>query len=289
MFMKVKSNIKKKLLFTLIILLLQVIPAAAFDAAETSDLYFKAITEGAAIPILEVSEAEKTEANAYKAQALLVEKILAYQQTTIAGHKAGLTTEAQMSRFGAPAPVSAPLFKSGLIELRDYSSEAKIVAYKGIMLENEFAFKIAKPVTAPVKDEKELKGLVASAHMAIEVPQLNFTDMSRLGFFDLTVAVVGSKMFIVGPACGTDLDFDAIKVVMTRDGATVNEGTGSEVLGGQWRALLDLVNGVLARGGKIEAGQYFMTGALGKMIPGEPGKYRAETSIGALLFTIADK
>lgn len=285
MFKKMYGGFACKLLSSAILVLLLVTPAAAFDAAQVSEIYYQAIVAGEPIPILDIADADKTEANVYKTQSLLVEKLLARGGDSVAGYKAGLTTEAQMQRFGAPGPVLGPLFKSGLVEALD-SRPVTIVSFKGIMLENEFAFKTAKPITSPVKDVAELKGLIASVHPAIEVPQLNFSDMSALGYFDLTAAGVGSKMFIIGPANGTAVDLDAMKAVMTRDGAIVNEGMGSEVLGGQWTALLRLVNGALEQGGRIEGGQYFLTGALGKMIPAEPGEYRAEYPLGTITFTV---
>lgn len=285
MFKKLHRGFACKFLSAAILTFLFVVPAAAFDAAQVSDIYYRAITAGEPVPILDIADADKTEANAYKTQALFVEKLLARGGASVVGYKAGLTTEAQMRRFGAPGPVMGPLFKSGLIEALD-SRPVTIVSFKGIMLENEFAFKTAKPITARVKDEAELKGCIASVHPAIEIPQLNFSDMSKLGFFDLTAAGVGSKLFIIGRANPVNADFDAMKAVMERDGTVVNEGMGSEVLGGQWTALLRLVNGVLEQGGKIEAGQYFLTGALGKMIPAEPGEYRAEYPIGIITFTV---
>ncbi|MDR1873792.1 MAG: hypothetical protein LBQ90_02100 [Synergistaceae bacterium] len=62
-----------------------------------------------------------------------------------------------------------------------------------------------------------------------------------------------------------------------------------DALGSQWKTLLWLVNNVLAQGQKIEADRYFLTGALGKMIPGAPGEYRAEYPFETLLFTVEGK
>jgi 2-keto-4-pentenoate hydratase len=259
---------------------------AAFDAAGVSEAIYRAMKADEPFPLADLPDGDKTEANAYAAQALLVEKLMADRNDVVAGYKGGLTAEAQMKRFNATAPASAPLFKSGFFEVTDPATPVKVAPFGGIMLEIEFAFKTAAPITAPVKDEAELRTLIKSVHPAIEVPQVRFTDMSRLGFFDLTAALIGSRAFIIGQPQPTDADFDGMKVVLTRGGTVVNEGNGSDALGSQWKTLLWLVNNVLAHGGKIEAGHYFMTGAMGKMIPGEPGEYRAEYPFGALLFTV---
>ena len=287
--MKVRRGFMIRFLSVCLPVFLSAVPAVAFDAAEVSRACMKALKADEPLPIVDVASEDKTEANAYRVQALLVEALLTENGDSVAGYKAGVTAPAQMQRFGAPGPASAPLFKSGLIEAFDPTTAVKLVPFKGMMLETEFAFKTAKPITAPVKNEAELKTMIAGVHPAVEVPQVFFADMARVKFFDLTAAAIGSKRFVIGPSQPTDGDFDAMKVVLTHNGTVVNEGTGSEALGSQWKALLWLVNNVLANGGKIEAGQYFMTGALGKMIPAAPGGYRAEYPFGTLVLVVEGK
>ncbi|MDR3231068.1 MAG: hypothetical protein LBT65_06495 [Synergistaceae bacterium] len=259
---------------------------AAFDAVGVSEAIYRAMKADEPFPLADLPDGDKTAANAYQAQALLAKKLMAERGDVIVGYKGGLTAEAQMKRFGSTSPASAPLFKSGFLEVTDPATPVKVEPFGGVMLETEFAFRTAAPITAPVKDEAELKTLIKSVHPAIEVPQVRFTDMSRLGFFDLTAALIGSRAFIIGQAQPLDADLDAMNVVLTRDGTVVNEGKGSDALGSQWKTLLWLVNDVLAHGGKIEADQYFLTGALGKMIPGEAGEYKAEYPSGTLLFVV---
>jgi 2-keto-4-pentenoate hydratase len=278
-----------KVLLSCFIVLVIAGSSAAFDAVEVSNAIYQAIKANEPFPLANLPDGDKTEANAYQAQNLLLEKLLTERKDVIVGYKGGLTAEAQMKRFGAENPVSAPLFESGFLQVTDPAAFVKVAPFGGIMLETEFAFKTASPITAPVKDEAELRTLIKSVHAAIEVPQVWFPDMSRLGAFDLTAALVGSRVFIVGPPQPTDLNLDEAKVVLTRNGAVVNEGKGSDALGSQWKTLLWLVGNVLAHGQKIEADQYFLTGALGKMIPGAPGEYRAEYPFGTLLFTVEEK
>lgn len=260
--------------------------AFAFDAAAVGDALYRAVKAGEPFSLPELTSEDRTEANAYRVQAVLMEKLMTDNGDSIAGYKAGVTAPAQMQRFGATGPASAPLFKSGLLVVTDPAAPVRIKPFKGIMLETEFAFKTAKAITAPVKDEAELKGLIASIHPAIEIPQVYFADMSRVGFFDLTAAGIGSKMFLVGLPQPVDSDIDTMQVVLKHNGAAINEGKGSDALGGQWKALLWLVNNTLAQGQKIEADRYFMTGALGKMLPAAPGEYKAEYPFGTLLFTV---
>ena len=235
-----------------------------------------------------MAEAEKTEDNAYKIQAVLFKNIIEATKDSVAGYKGALTAEAQITRFKAPGPASAPLLKSGKIEITNTDTPFTLKAFPGMMLESEFTFKTAVPITSPVKDEQELKKLMKSVHASIEVPQVYFTDMANLAFFDLVAAGVGSRSFVVGPAHETNLDFDSMQVVLTRDGEVVNEGKGTDVLGGPWKALLWLVNHLVERHGGIEAEQYLMTGAMGSMIPAQPGKYVMTFPFETLTFEVVE-
>ncbi|MDR1621006.1 MAG: hypothetical protein LBS00_01385 [Synergistaceae bacterium] len=264
-------------------------PAAGIEfekAEEEAEILYKAMQNGERLPLPQVDAAEKTEENAYEIQELLFLKLL--EGDAVAGYKAGLTTAAQLERFKAPGPARAPLLKSGMTEIADPKTPFTLKSFPGMMLEVEFAFKTAASIESPVKDEEELKKLIASIHTAIEIPQLFFADMANLGFFDLAAAGVGSKSFAVGPAHETQLDVDSMEVVLSRDGTVVNKGKGTDALDGQWKALLWLVNSTVSGGARIEAGQYLLTGALGSMIPAQPGKYTATFPFETLTFEVVE-
>ena len=271
-------------------LLLPAGPAFAIDVAKEADAIFNAITSGNPIPISSVPESEQTEGNAYLIQEILHKKMMQKTKDTVVGFKAGLTAEPQLKRFKAPGPASAPLFKSGLIVVKDPKKTVTIHSFPGIMLETEFAFQTAVDITSPVGTIDELRPMIKSVHACIEIPRIRFTDMPKLFFFDLTAAGVGTKMFLVGPPHDfKDLDLDGMDVTLTRGDKTVNTGRGSDAMGGQWKALLWLVNNTLAWNGSIEAGRYLLTGAMGAMIPGKAGPYKATFPFETLKFTVTEK
>ena len=264
---------------------------AAFAATswqqDTANLLFEATLAGTPLPSLSAEPKLRTAENAYRVQALFFDKLMAHNKDSVAGFKAGLTAEPQMKRFGATTPAAAPLFKSGLIEAKAPSKPVQVKLFKGMMLETELAFKTARAITKPVKDEESLKKLMVSVHPAVEVPLLFFADMGKVDFFEIVASGIGSKVFIIGnPHPITTVDPDAVKIVLTHDGKQVNEGKGTDALDGQWKALLWLVNTMLEQGHKIKAGQYLMTGALGKMIPAQPGKYEADFAFDTLVFDV---
>ncbi|MDR2528517.1 MAG: hypothetical protein LBD04_05830 [Synergistaceae bacterium] len=258
--------------------------AFGFDAGKAAEIFHKAMRDGSPLPIVQIDPGEKTAENAYKIQALVLKKILT--EDSLAGYKAGLTTAAQIQRFKSPGAVSGPLLKSGMLQVAESGKSFSIKAFPGIMLEVEFAFKAAVPIDAPVEDERELKKKIASVHAALEIPQVYFADMANIGFFDLTASGVGCKRFVAGPPHEIGLDLDAMEVSLTLDGVVVVNGKGADVLGGQWKTLLWLVNDVVSRGGRIEAGHYLLTGAMGGMIPAKPGKYTATYPFESMSFEI---
>jgi 2-keto-4-pentenoate hydratase len=281
--------VSRRKFFAVLGLLAFLAPAAfAADWEKEADRFLSAMESGEALPLPEdVPPEERTPENAYKVQKILFEKLIRKGET-IAGFKGALTAPAQMQRFGADRPASAPLFKSGFIEAGP-SETPELRPFKGMMLEVEWAFRTALPIAAPVKDEAALKKLIAGVHPSIEVPQVYFADMSKVGFFDIVAAGIGSRLFLVGPSFPADAaGLDQVKVRLDRDGTLVNEGVSTDALGGQWKALLWLVNNTLEQGYTIEAGQYLLTGALGKMIPAEAGTYKADYSFAALTFKVTE-
>ena len=269
------------------------LPVSSFATTDWQEVaaerLFEATLSDTPLPSLSTEPKLRTADNAYQIQALFFEKLMKQNDDSIVGFKAGLTAEPQMKRFGATTPAGAPLLKSGLIEAGDPLKAAPLKLFKGMMLETELAFKTAQTITEPVKDVKALKKLVASVHPAIEVPLLFFADMKKVDFFEIVASGIGSKIFLVGkPHSPAKIDPDAVKITLTHNGNLVNEGKGPDALGGQWEALLWLVNMMVKQGHRIEAGQYLLTGALGKMIPAQPGKYEADFAFDTLSFEIKE-
>jgi 2-keto-4-pentenoate hydratase len=71
-------------------------------------------------------------------------------------------------------------------------------------------------------------------------------------------------------------DPNAVAVTLYKDGEVLNQGTGRDVSGDQWHALLWLVNRTIDSGWTIEPGQLLITGAMGKPVPMSAGLYVAD-------------
>jgi 2-keto-4-pentenoate hydratase len=237
----------------------------------------KAIVEArAAVKEFSLPSAQLPDLTVEKAYALqkdLTKAILA-RGDAIGGFKAGLTSEAGQKKFGVNAALLGPLFKSGelgpdvVVDTKDFVR---------LFIENEVGYVVGNKIDEPVKDVDSLKKMIKEIFPAVELPDLRFNDIKSVKGPDLIVDAVASAKYIIGPRIPADkVDVDKVAVTLTLDGAVVNQGKARDALGDQWKALLWLVNGVVAQGWTIEPGQILITGAMGNMIPGKPGKYEGD-------------
>jgi 2-keto-4-pentenoate hydratase len=74
----------------------------------------------------------------------------------------------------------------------------------------------------------------------------------------------------------TQIDVNSVGVTLYREGEVLTQGSGREVSGDQWQALLWLVNRTVASGWQIEPGQVLITGTMGKPIKLRTGLYVAD-------------
>lgn len=267
----------------LLVLFIFTASSVVAQVVDLAEELLQAQQAGQPIPVLSIQYPEMDVSMAYQVQKTLVEKMLTNDQ--IAGFKAGLTSEGGQKKFGVDAPLAGVLFESG--ELAG-GAEIDPAAFNMLMLETEIGFVIGEAITQPLSDTAELQTHIQAVMPVIEVPDLGFTDMQRLKGVDIIAANVSAKQFIVGeekPVEGADLN--AVEVTLTLDGLEVNTGKGTDALGDQWQAALWLVNTTIEHGWTLEPGQIIISGALGNMIPGKPGKYVADFGdFGQLNFTI---
>lgn len=221
---------------------------------------------------------------AYALQKEVVKGLLA-KGDAVSGFKGGLTAEAGQKRFGVNEPVMAPLCKSGELGPDAVVSSKDFVK---LFIETEIGYVFGQKISEPVKDVDSLKKTVKEVFPAIELPDLRFADMKTVNGPDIIVDAVGSAKYIVGKRIPADkLDVSTVEVTLTLDGNVVNQGKAADCLGDQWKALLWIVNSALAQGWTIEPGQVIITGAMGAMIPGKPGKYEGKWGpLGTISWTV---
>lgn len=156
------------------------------------------------------------------------------------------------------------------------------------VIETEIGFVVGKPIEEEIADAGRLMDHISAIMPVVEIPETGFGDMKKLKAEDIVAANVGSAAFIAGaqkPLANDDLD--GLTVELVSGGETLNQGRGQDAMGGQLQALLWLVNSVLDNGWKIDKGNILITGALGRVVPANPGRYEARyTGLGNISFYI---
>jgi len=269
----VKRNTVCMVVGSMMIALLFTTGAMGMDVGKAADQVYRTAEERVPFPVLSAEYPEMTVADSYAVQKAYSLKRL--DGARPAGFKAGLTTEATMKRFGASSPFAAVLFPEGEVKEIAGSTVVKRGDFGNLMIEAEIAFILGEDIGAPLKDEAGLRAKVAAVAPAIELPDLAFTDMKLLKAVDINASAISSKSWIVGKPVplAEAPDLNDLEPALSLDGVEVTRGKGSDALGDQWKAALWLVNTMLEEGWTMKKGDVLLTGALGNMIPGKPGKY----------------
>lgn len=259
-------------------------PAAqALDgsAADWADIVLLELKRGQPMPLLSVYYDQLNRDSAYDIQRALVSHELRNKRS-IGGYKAGFTNAALRTRYHYKEPISGVLFADGAVK---DGAEIDAGLFKKPMLEVEIGYVLRSPIRRKLHSVADLKTYISHALAAVEIPDLNYTNVGGLNAYDIIATNVAASHYVLGaPFALKDIaEVNGIKVALYRDEQVIDTGAASDALGNQLEALLWLVNDAYAHGWQLQAGQLLITGTLGKMNPGVPGSYRADYGLGRTL------
>lgn len=269
-----------------VVLLLSGIASAFVYAADGSaddwaDIVQLELAHGQPMPLLSVYYDQLNNASAYDIQRALVNHEMR-KKRVIGGFKAGFTHAALRTKYHTTEPVSGVLFADAGFKDGDQIDSG---LFKKPMLEVEIGYVLRSPITRQLHSVADLKTYISHALPAVEIPDLNYVNVGGLNANDIIATNVAASRYVVGkPFVLRDLaQVNDIAVALYRDEQVVDTGAASDALGDQLEALLWLVNNAHAHGWQLQAGQLLITGTLGKMNPGLPGRYRADYGLGRTL------
>lgn len=192
-----------------------------------------------------------------------------------AGFKAAAATAAAQSALGIDGPLTGVLFRSGRIEgggrtvipLRDGEP---------VVVETEVGYITSVDLSYEILDDLQVRGAVTAIVPMIELPR-SYPDGGAPDARNTVAGNAGAQRFIVGAPVPVDsVDPDSVSVTLRRDDTVVNQATGAAVRGGQWHNLRMVLNSITRHGDTIPAGSVILGGALGKVLPGQKGRYEAD-------------
>ena len=224
---------------------------------------------GEAIPPLRDLLAPGDMDGAYQVQ-MLNTRFWQHQGRRIVGRKIGLTARAVQQQLGVDQPDFGVLFDDMQIANGNRLDPARMIQPKA---EAELAFIMAHDLNAPEAGPEEVRAAVGSVCAAIEIVDSRIADW-KISFAD-TVADNGSSAFFVlgdekKPLDG--LDLYTCGMALEVDGAVASVGAGAACLGHPLNAAAWLASTLATRGEPLRAGDIILTGALGPMIPLQPGQ-----------------
>ena len=222
--------------------------------------------------------ASLSEADAYKVQFAVHDKLCAGGADKIAGWKVALTLPHQYEPLKLSGPVFAGIYESGL--RKSGAQFEKGWPLKG-GIEPELVARIAKdaPVGGSPYTADSIRGHVANLYCGMELVDNRYVDAAKLG----GPGRIADNVLQAALVTGTELkdwqklDFPGLKGRSLLDGKELASGPGSAVMGSAMISLAWLANTLNKHGKMLKAGDMILTGSVHPpaFLPG-PGVARTE-------------
>jgi 2-keto-4-pentenoate hydratase len=222
-------------------------------------LYLDAEASATPVAPIRADIAGVSEAEMYAVQRELVRRKLAggIQQV---GWKAGATTAPAQASFGLSGPSYGVLFDHGAVADGGSIPLALLIHPR---VEVEIAFHMAQDLIGPGVTPDQALDAAASVCAAFEVvdPRTRDWDVKMPEMIADNVFQARYVLGVQHVAAGA-FDLGAVEAVLTKNGAEVARGTGTNVLGHPAMALAWLANRLADDGEHLRAGQVVLTGTL---------------------------
>ncbi|KAF1004120.1 MAG: 2-oxopent-4-enoate hydratase [Pseudomonas sp.] len=205
---------------------------------------------------------------AYEIQRINTERRLA-EGHRIVGCKIGLTSKVVQQQLGVDQPDFGMLFDD-----MGYVSGESIPAnvLHQPKAEAEIAFVLKHDLTMPNPGLVDVINAIDYALPAIEVVGSRIADWN-IRIVDTIADNASSGAYVLGtsPRRLEELDLSLCGMVMERRGEPVSVGTGQACLGNPLNAVVWLARKMVELGNPLREGDVVLSGALGPMVPVQPG------------------
>jgi len=187
----------------------------------------------------------------------------------LVGSKIGLTSRAVQKQLGVDRPDFGVLFADMIVAEDEPVAAERVLQPK---IEAEVAFLLDRDVDVEAPTIADVLRAVAYAMPALEIVGSRITNWD-IGIVDTVADNASSGLFVLGgPVRRLDgLDLRALQMQMTRREEVVSKGTGAACLGNPLNAMAWLAGELAGRKRPLRAGDVVLSGALGPMVPVNPG------------------
>jgi 2-keto-4-pentenoate hydratase len=222
------------------------------------------------IPVVPVAGrfGDLTVADAYAVQLANIEPRLAAGDR-ILGRKMGLTSLAMQTQLGVDQPDFGHLLASMAVPNGGAVTVAELIAPR---IELEIAFVLRRSLEGPGVTTADVLAATEAVFPSLEIIDSRIADW-KIGLVD-TVADNASSGRFVMPSRLTpvrDLDLRLVGGIMEINGVLTSWSCGAAALGDPAACVAWLANAIAAFGGRLEAGEILLSGALDKSVPIKAG------------------
>jgi len=223
----------------------------------------------------------------YKIQREII-KIKMHKGHHIVGVKMGFTSEAKMVQMKIDKPIYGYLFDYMRIENGASLSINELIHPR---VESEIAFIMKKDLEGDSLSIEEIMDAVDYVVPVMEIVDSRYENFN-FNLPDVLADNSSSSRFVVGNHFKKPegLHLERLKVFLSINDDTVDQGVGAAVLGHPANSVSMLANMLSKIGGRILAGQIILTGGITKAIPFKSGdtiKTEIE-GIGSAAFNVVD-
>jgi 2-keto-4-pentenoate hydratase len=203
------------------------------------------------------------------------------------GYKVGLTSAAMQAFCGIDHPIAGVVLgrrvhRSGAITRRS--------DFGRLGLEFEIAVRIKSdvPVTGSSCSAEMIEPHIGGVGAAIEIVDDRDADYGNLDVLSLVADNSWNGGIVLSEFATTWPDLENVLGRATKDGTTIGEGYGRDILGHPFNSVAWLATQLASRGQGLKAGQVVMTGSVMKTVfPTEDANYRFDLapigSVGVLV------
>jgi len=187
----------------------------------------------------------------------------------VVGSKIGLTSRAVQKQLGVDRPDFGVLFADMIVSEDEPVTAGRVLQPK---IEAEVAFLLDHDIEVETPTVADVVRAVAYAMPALEIVGSRITNWD-IGIVDTIADNASSGLFVLGgPVRRLEgLDLRALQMQMTRKEEVVSRGTGAACLGNPLNAMAWLAGELARRHRPLRAGDVVLSGALGPMVPVNPG------------------
>lgn len=208
-------------------------------------------------------------AAAYQVQEINTKRWLGAEERKLSGRKIGLTAKAVQAQLGVDQPDYGMLFAD--MEVMD-GEEIAFSRLHQPKVEAEVAYVIAAPLSGGHITMVDLMASIGYVVPAIEIVGSRIANWD-IGITDTVADNASSGLYVLGqqPRRVGDFDPRLCGMVMFKNNEPVSVGAGAACMGSPLNATLWLARTMAKAGRALEPGDVVLSGALGPMVPVEPG------------------